>query len=285
MKKICLAGFAVLFCASVAFGDEVDKALSNIATEQLRASTRQMIGLGVKSDDAIGMTRVMLENRFRQENALRAHEIIIRAKEEGLPAGPIMNKAHEGIAKRVKEENIIQAMETVRSRYAFAYEKVREVTQDQAQIRRIGNHIAEGVTAGMTGSDINRIMHQLKFRSRQMMSAQRMELAAETFRVVREMARFGVSSELATEVVYEALRHQYSSDQMARMRKAFISHSKNTSPHIVAEGYSGAIQRGQNVKTLDFSGRRGVGKAGGASGAAGSAGGPGGTGGPRGGKR
>jgi len=284
MKKICFAGFAVLFCASVAFGDEVDKALSNIATEQLRASTRQMIRLGVKSDDAIGMTRVMLENRFRQENALRAHETIIRAKEEGLPVEPIMNKAHEGIAKRVKEENIIQAMETVRSRYAFAYEKAREVTQDQAQIRRIGNHIAEGVTAGMTDSDIHRIMHQLKFRSRQMMSAQRIGLATETFRAVREMARFGVSSELATEVAYEALRHQYSSDQMARMRQAFISHSRNTSPHIVAEGYSGAIQRGQNVKTLDFSSRRGVGKAGGAAGAAGSAGRTGG-GGPRGGKR
>jgi hypothetical protein len=279
MKKICLAGFAALFCASVAFGDEVDKGLTNIATEQLRASARQMIRVGINSDDAIKMTRVMLENRFRQENTLRAHEIMIRAKEEGLPVEPIMNKAQEGIAKRVKEEHIIQAMERVRSRYAFAYEKAREVTQDKAQVQRIGNHIAECMAAGMSDYHIYRIMHQLKYRSQEMISTQRTELAAETFRAVREMVRFNVSSLLATEVACEALKHHYSSEEMARMRKAFISHSRNTSPRIVAENYSGAIQRGQNVKTLDFSGGLGVGKVGGAAGAAGSAGGPVGTGG------
>ena len=65
MKTICFITCAILLCASPAFGDEVEDKLSPMATEKLKANTREMIRTGVNSDDAIKMTKLMLENRFR----------------------------------------------------------------------------------------------------------------------------------------------------------------------------------------------------------------------------
>ncbi|UCF83073.1 MAG: hypothetical protein JSV50_18115, partial [Desulfobacteraceae bacterium] len=109
MKKIFLIACVIFFWASAALGDEVDKGLSSMTPEQVKVSTRQMIRSGINSNDALKMTRLMLENRFREEHTLRAHQIIIEAHKEGLPVEPIMSKAYEGIAKQVKDMNIVQA--------------------------------------------------------------------------------------------------------------------------------------------------------------------------------
>ena len=122
MKKIVLAAFAFLMCASMSFADQVDEGLPDTATMELKAGTRKMIRAGIESEDAIRMTRAMLEYLFSNENILRAQEIIVKAQNEGLPVEPIINKSYEGMAKRIQQDNIIMAMEKVASRYAFAYD-------------------------------------------------------------------------------------------------------------------------------------------------------------------
>ena len=276
MKKICLITCAILFCASLAFGDEVDDKLPTAATEQLKASTREMIRSGIGSDDAVKMTKLMLENRFRHQLILSAHHIIMSAQREALPVGPIMNKAHEGMAKRVQDKNIVQAMERVRSRYAFAHQQAKLITQNRAQMHLIGNMIAHSLAAGMNQENIGSIMRSFQHRAKEMTRVDAEELARETFTATMNMARLGVSSKAATDLVCQALQRRYTAREMKTMRNSFMTRSRNANPTNLAKSYANEIQGGKGAESLGSSGMGGAGM----SGDPGGPGGPGGHGGP-----
>jgi uncharacterized membrane protein YgcG len=275
MKKICLMVFAVLFCASLAFGDEVEESLSTLATEQLKNSTREMITSGIDADNAIRMTKLMLKNQFSLEQTLRAQKVIMNAQKEGLPVEPIMNKAYEGMVKQVQAKNIVQAMEQVHSRYALAYEQARVLTKERSQVRAIGNTIAKTFTAGMDQKDIQGIMERLQERTQQMTQSQTMELAKESFKTARDMARIGLSSKTITNLVCLALQKGYTARNMESMRNSFMTQSRSSHPTHLANSYSNAIKGGKSADSLGHSGTSGLGGLGG----------PGGPGGPGGGNK
>ena len=254
MKKICLMVCAVLFCASLAFGDEVEDSLSTLATEQLKASTRGMILSGIDTDNAIRMTKLMLKNQFSLEQALRAQKAIMNAQKEGLPVEPIMNKAYEGMVKQLQAKNIVQAMERVRSRYAFAHEQARVLTKERSQVRAIGNTIAKTVTAGMDQKDVRGIMDRLQERTQQMTQSQTMELAKESFKAARDMARLGLSSKATNNLVCLALQNGYTARKMENMRNSFMTQSRSSHPTHLANSYSNAIKGGKSADNLGYSG-------------------------------
>jgi uncharacterized membrane protein YgcG len=258
MKKICLIICAVLFSASLAFGDEVEESLSTLATEQLKTSTREMIQSGIDTDNAIRMTKLMLQNQFSLEQALRAQRVIMGAQKEGLPVEPIMNKAYEGMVKQVQAKNIVQAMEHVRTRYAFAYAQARVLTKERSQVRAIGNTIAKSFTAGMNQKDIQGIMDMLQDRTQQMTQSQTMELAKESFMTARDMARLGLSSKTTTNLVCLALQKGYTARNMENMRNSFMTQSKSSHPTQLANSYSNAIKGGKSVDSLGYSGSSGL---------------------------
>jgi hypothetical protein len=280
MKKIWVLTFAVFLCTSLAFGDEVDEGLSNKAAEQIRSSTRQMIHAGIDKDEVIRMTRLMLDNRFREEEVLRAHEIIMRTKRGGLPEGPIMNKAFEGMAKHVEARNVVRAMEAVWSRYGLADDHAKRITEERNQRNQIRNSIANCYAAGMKNSDVEAILQALQQRTRtqQMTRGQVGGLATEAFRAARDMARLGASSQAAANVVCLALEHHYNAREMKTMRKSFMTHSRYSSPNSLAESYSHGIRGGKSAEGLGASGMDGAGDSG-VSGHGGDGGGPGGAGG------
>jgi hypothetical protein len=263
MKKICFITCAILLCASLAFGDEVEEKLSPMATQELKANTREMIRSGINSDDAIKMTKLMLENRFRHQLILEAQHIIMNAQREGLPVGPIMNKAQEGMTKRVQHKSIVQAMERVRSRYAFAYQQAKTITQSRTQMHQIGNTIALGLAAGMNQEDVGRIMERLQHRAQEMTRADAEELARGTFTATRTMARLGVSSEATTELVCQALLNRYTAREMEAMRNSFMTRSRNENPTNLAKSYANEIQGGKGAGSLGSSGMGGSGMSGG----------------------
>ena len=85
MKKIFITLFFLLIYAPIAFADAVDDRLPNETPHELKASTRQMVVAGLKSDDVIKMTRSMLEKNFTIDNTLKAQQIIMNAHNKGLP--------------------------------------------------------------------------------------------------------------------------------------------------------------------------------------------------------
>jgi len=265
MKKICLMICAVLFCASLTFGDEVEESLSTLATEQLKAGTRGMILSGIDTDNAIRMTKLMLKNQFSLKQALKAQKAIMSAQKEGLPVEPIMNKAYEGMVKQLQAKNIVQAMERVRSRYAFAHRQAQAITKERSQVRAIGNTIAKTLTAGMDQKDVRGIMNSLQERTQQMTQSQTMELAKESFKAARDMARLGLSSKATNNLVCLALQNGYTARKMENMRNSFMTQSRSSHPTHLANSYSNSIKGSKIAGSLGYSGSSGPGRSSGSS--------------------
>lgn len=273
MKKTAIIVGILLLCASASFADEVDQGLPNQTAEQLKANTREMIRLGISTDEAVKMTRAMVENRFQVENAVQAQEIVMNAKKQGLPAGPVMNKAHEGIAKNVQAGSIVAAMEKTRERYAYAYEKAKTLGIDTREVAATGDVIAQSMAAGLTRRDADVICDRLQTRDRlrttdteqtpaqdrQRDREQIHKVAQESFMTVREMNRLGVPSDVAADTVCQALENGYQARDMEQLRNTFMNRARQGDPAQLAKNYAYAIRNGAGAQDLDSPGRLGKG--------------------------
>ena len=281
MKKLLIIILGICLCSSPAYGDELDPKLSTIGNEQIRVHTRAMINAGIPGDEAMKMTRLMIQNNYKDQNILRAQKILIDTVKEDLPDKPVMNKAYEGIAKNVQEDRVVEAMEKTRTRYSVAYRHARSITQNPVRVNDIGKTIAEGLTAGINNKDAYQIMESLQNSTRQMTRNNTEAFAEEIFLSLRDMARRSVLSKIATDVVSKALEHEYSVEEIKQMRHSFISRSMNFDPTILAIQYGHDIEHGVRAKDLNNrqrgksapfgkdSGHSGSGSFGGGSGGAG----------------
>jgi len=272
MKRFLFAACMVLIFSTYVLADDVDTSLGDAVSEQLKASTRATIQAGMDSEDAVHMTAIMQQNRFTQELAIRAQEIIRKGLQDGLPYDPIMNKAMEGMAKQVQHQNIVEAMEKTRARYAYSYQKAGQLADSKQLRQQLGNTIAQAMTAGLAQGDVDRIMQRLQ--TRDMTRDQLCDLAQESFTTLREMTRLGVDSETGSDVICQALEHQYLSREMRMLRQTFMEQARYGNPDEVAKNYSNAIGQGRSAQSLGLSssGASGSGVGGAATGSHGTGG-------------
>ena len=275
IKKIWLTAGIMLLAATIARADEVEQALSDIAPQGVVESTRELIESGLASERAIAVTRAMLQNRFEAPQIAEVHRVLLKAQNQGLPPGPIIDKALEGMAKHVRADRIVRAMDAVRSRHDFSLRQARKLTARKSQQVQMGHVIAAGLTAGLTPQSVESITAGLLERSRTMKTHQRDLLALETFKMARDMARLGVTPTQTAAVVCQALQHQFSARQMQNMRTAFRDDSRTTAPQSLAASYGRSIQQGKSFGSPVGS-QMGEGHGAGSTGGAGS--GPGGSG-------
>jgi hypothetical protein len=271
MKKICIITVLIIIAASAA-ADEVKEALSDITSDEVIQSTRELIQSGIQTNSVIVVTRNMVQNGFKNQQIKNAQQILLDAHQQGLPPDPIINKAFEGMSKHVQADRIISAMEKVQARYAFAHQQAVKLTGQKTQINQMGHIMASGLAAGLNEKDIETMMQGLQESSRGMNADQRNALAIETFKLARDMSRLGVSPSQTVSVISQALHHQFNAMQMQNMRFSFKHDSRVTSPQSAAASYGKAIQQG---KSFIDPGRGQMGE----SGSSGSAGEPG-SGGP-----
>jgi hypothetical protein len=296
MKKITITVFFLLFYASIAFADSIEDRLPPETPDKLKASTRQMILAGLKDDDAITMTRSMLENKFTIDNTIEAQHIIMNALNEGLPLEPLINKVFEGMTKNVKPDRIVRAMEMVLSRYTFAYGQAAVLTKEKTQIGRLGNTLSAALAAGLENQDAAQICSMIQNKAQTMNGTAHNSLAVETLKTARDMARLSVASQAVADVLIQALQNDYRAEEMKSMRASFMSHSRTGSPQNLAKSFSRAIQQGKSIDGLDgpagmdhsgdsggSGGSSGSGGTGGSGGSGGGSGGSGGSGGGTGG--
>jgi hypothetical protein len=277
-RMIGIATFLLLFVAN-AYGADVESRLPAGTSERIKASIREVIRTGVDPDEVAALTIRMEENRFSERLTIRAHEIIMAAKQEGLPVAPIVSKAYEGIAKRVEAERTLQAMDAVRSRYSTAFRTAaRTLTADEKQQQVLGRIVAEGLAAGIREREMDRITENLREHNRWMNRSERAELAVQSFQTVRDMARLGVPSITVADVVCQALKHQFTALEMVQMRNAFTAETRYGKPDSVAQRYGAQIGAGMRAEGLGkagegFTGGSTSGTSSGGSGSSGSAGG------------
>jgi len=251
MKKLLIIILGTCLCSSLALGDELGHRLSTIGNEQIRVHTRAMINAGIPIDEAIKMTRLMIQNNYKNQNILQAQRILIDTVQGGLPDKPVMNKAYEGIAKNVQEDRVVEAMEKTHERYSVAYRYARSITPNPVRINDIGKIIAESFTAGINNKDAYKIIESLKNSTQQMTNNNTVAFAEEIFLSLRDMARRSVLSSIATDVVSKALKHQYSLEEIKQMRHSFVSRSMNIDPTVLAIQYGHDIEHGVRAKELN----------------------------------
>lgn len=285
MKKIFFLAILVAMQASTAFTDEVEQGLLGGASDQIKASARQVIRAGVDGSSVIDVTHVMLQNDFKGEQVLRAHEIMTTMHRAGLPLQPVVNKLFEGIAKHVAPANILNAMDAVRSRYEFSFSRAGLLTTRTDQKDQLGLALAAGLAAGLSFEDADGIVRAvLDSRAGSTSSDQANALALEAFETARDAARLGVSSDAAAGLVNQALNKGFSLAEMQAMHQSFSSQSQHAVPENLARSYAAAIQQGvsfqgQGAVTGGMPGTPGGSPGHGGSGSSGSSGGSGGSGG------
>jgi hypothetical protein len=245
MKTIFLLAIMVVIQASIVLADEVQQGLMGSASDQIKASARQVIRAGVDSSSVIDLTGVMLQNDFRSEQVLRAHEILINMHRAGLPVQPVVNKLFEGIAKHVPPATILNAMDRVRSRYDFSFSRAGLLTPQQDQKDRLGLALAAGLAAGLSFEDADGIVQAvLRQRTGSTHSDHANALALEAFEIARDVARLGVSSNATAGLVNQALGKGLGLAEMQAMHQSFSSQSQHTVPENLAKSYTTAIQQG-----------------------------------------
>ena len=100
MKKLILIILAGFLYTGIALADNVDDGLPAGTGNAVKASTRAMIKAGVEAEQGMEMTRTMLKNQYQEQQIVKAQECIMEAARQGIPTEPLMNKAHEGMAKK-----------------------------------------------------------------------------------------------------------------------------------------------------------------------------------------
>lgn len=283
MKRMIGIAAILLLLGTTAFGADWEGRLPSGTSERVKASAREAVRAGVDPDEIVSLTAKMEASRFDESLMIRAHEIVMAARQEKLPVEPIMNKALEGIAKRVAAEKTVQAMETVRSRYAMAFQNARSIAAEEKQRQALGKTIAEGLAAGIQQREMVRMTESLRQHSRQLSREQRDELAMQSFQTVREMARLGAPSVAVGDVVCQALQHQFTAREMAQMRSAFTAEARYGKAENIAQQYGAQIGGGARAGGLGSAGGGAAGPGGPGGGSGAGQGGGGGAGGGAGG--
>ena len=109
MKKMVVWMLMGILMGLPVYADQVDNELPGVE-DGLKAQTREMIQAGVNAEDAIGLTRAMVQQQFSPQQMTQAREMVMTAAQKGLPVAPISNKANEGAAKNVSADRIVGAM-------------------------------------------------------------------------------------------------------------------------------------------------------------------------------
>ncbi len=249
VKKIVMGLFLVLFLPSVLTADVLDDELPNNTPLQIKEKAREVIRLGVEDQGVVKMAKAMLQNKFTEEQMIKAYEMIGEAKKTGLPVEPLMDKLHEGIGKRVQSQNIIMAMEKVKKRFQSAAQYAYSMSDSEEETDALTGDIAESLSAGMTGTDIETIgdmLDEMKIQTKEKSS-----LKIQTLETVKTMARTGAKSGSVTNTIKAALKNGYDHNKMKGLEKAFINQVKaNHNPSEIAEVFTRGINAGTSVDEM-----------------------------------
>jgi len=245
MKRLLMAMCFVFFIPFLSFADDVDKGLPSGTSSRIKESARQVIQLGVEPNAVIKMTQNMISDSFTEQQIIAGHELLIKAKRQNIVEEPIINKLHEGIAKNVTAENILQAMEKVRARYELANTYTQNMKTDEQQTKAMANEMAECMAAGMDKNSMSKIMEMLQTKTRNTNKEESLRLNKKTLETARTMARSGADPKDIVDVVNNAFKRNYNAGQIEKLGNTFLTQARgSSSASELAKTYSNAIKNG-----------------------------------------
>ena len=249
IKRVLISLVFIMILPSVLIADVLDDELPKDTPREIKERARQTIQLGVENQGVVKMTQTMLQNRFSEQQMIRAYEILDETKRNGLPEEPIMDKLYEGIGKHVQDKNIIAAMEKVMKRYQKASQYAGQINSEKEQSRILTGQIAECLSAGMTDNDIGRIGNSLRKLKTQ--DSEKSSLEIQTMKTVKTMARTGARSSSVVAAVQEALQNGYTQGKMSQLENAFLNQVRaRYNPTDIATTFSRGISKGVSIDEM-----------------------------------
>lgn len=244
--------FIILLLAVIAHADEKAGNPAPLE-EQLKAVERQLVENGLQPEEAIATIQAMSRARFTEEQMVRAGMQINSDNGQGLIAGAVRAKIHEGIAKGIPPETILTVTAKIRNRYEFAEKLSLELNQAQ-----LAQMFADCMTAGFTEKDVRKLATTLQTRMNTPGTGSNQNLAVETLLTARDMGRQGATGQTTVEVLEAALNGGYNQEGMRAIRQALgsdIGDRLENAARRIAE----AIGQGAAAETLQGIGNRGAG--------------------------
>jgi hypothetical protein len=180
-------------------------------------------------------------NRFEEQSIIRARQTVLDTARDGLPTGPVMSKALEGMAKKVSQEQVIAAMEAVRSRHNLAFRLAQSLSDDITAHGPLTQVITDSLAAGMTAPEMEKILSRLNLPTRRHTRNQAENLSLQTLLTVRSMMRLGAMSKDVSNTVCHALQHRNSPEYMEQFRQRFVAETRNTPARQLAHEYSDSM--------------------------------------------
>ncbi|MDX2438980.1 MAG: hypothetical protein QNK40_00355 [Desulfobacterales bacterium] len=177
------------------------------------------------------------------------------AAREGISTEPIMNKAMEGMAKQIKEQNIISAMEAVYGRHTYANQLAKSLSNDPKSIETMTQTIADGLTAGMKAQNMEPVVAHLKARTLQQTKnkAENNNLAIQTMQTLRTMARLGIKASVVSDILCEALQSQYTHLEMNQLLQHLSQQAHLISPQQIVNQHAKSIGKAGNASGVGAS--------------------------------
>ena len=251
MKNYQFLLIVMCLIPSFLLADEVDNGLPSDTSSIVKESARMAINAGIDNQGVIKMTRLMVENKYKEQQMLEVHQILMNANQQNLPESPIINRFYECISKKEKAENSIMALETVRSRYETASEYAGMITRDRVETRMMTELIVQCMTAGMGDIDLKQITELLEKRTKNMKTEEARALNNGTLNTVRTMARSGADSGSVTDLVSNAFQMDYTAKDMEKLGIAFLKQCKDkSSASALAESYANSIIGGATADNI-----------------------------------
>jgi uncharacterized membrane protein YgcG len=198
--------------------------------------------MGVQAEQAL-----KLQHHFQEREMAQIRDMIQSARELGVPVKPVIDKALEGIAKKVSADNIVRAMAHVRDRYAAAQEEAGHLAPDPALRQTMTRTLFQAMTAGLTVENMSAIAANIRNRQQEMAQDERAELARNTFVSARDMVRLGAEPEQVKEILSLALQKRYDPVQMKMLGDKFRHQSLGNDPGAVTGYFLNCLQDGKKV--------------------------------------
>jgi uncharacterized membrane protein YgcG len=209
---------------------------------QLNLHARRMVAMGVQPEQAL-----KLQHHFQEREMAQIKQIIQSAEQLGVPVKPIVDKALEGIAKKVSADNIVRAMAHVRTRYAAAQEEAGHLAPEPALRQTMTRTLFQAMTAGLTVENMSAIAANIRNRQQEMAQDERAELAQNTFVAARDMVRLGAEPEQVKEILSLALQKRYDPLQMKMLGDKFRHQSLGNDPGAVTGYFLNCLQDGKKI--------------------------------------
>ena len=225
----------------------------------------EAVSAGVSVSVAESLAQKTKAAGYSTQNMIQIRNMIRTAQKT--ESVKMAEKTLEGIAKKVPEAKVMQALNMIQNRYAYAKELAEKTKVSAKYKEAFADAVADAMAAGAQKKGLD-AMGESVAQSKQ----ERNEYAMAVTAMYRDMMRYGVKDETASEVAVMAMK-KLNVKQINEYRQNFMQN---------AGGNAGAYAKSMGANMSKGLGASSMGSGGG-SGAGGSSGGAGGSGGSGGG--